>query len=276
MIIIKYTNMNRQISFESEYMLHHITQKRLEELFDLELVSSENQLHQLRPDNLAYDKKSKSLVIIEYKNKFDRNVLNQVQGYHNLILENKEEYLKLVNERIDFDNIKILIISPKFSDEQIKNAKDNVELWKVSLFDNCKVEYLNLKSNEIKTIKINPDELKITEENLLDDKTDETVELYKNFKNSLLEEFDDLDLKFLIDAVSIKAHNEYLCIVTVKSSIKIDYYAEKLEDSENRTRDISDITTGGPLSNYELTLNSENVDYAIELIKQIYDQKVIE
>lgn len=267
--------MNRQISFESEYILHHITQNRLEELFDLELVASENQLHQLRPDNLAYDKKRKSLVIIEYKNKFDRNVLNQVQGYHDLILENKEEYLKLVNERIDFDNIKILIISPKFSDKQIENAKNNIELWKVSLFDDCKVEYLNLKSNETKTLKINPDELKITEENLLDDKTDETVELYKNFKNSLLEEFDDLDLKFLIDAVSIKAHNEYLCIVTVKNSIKIHYYAEKLEDSENRTRDISDITTGGPMSNYELTLNSENVDYAIELIKQVYNQKVI-
>lgn len=172
MIIIKYTNMNRQISFESEYILHHITQNRLEELFDLELVASENQLHQLRPDNLAYDKKSKSLVIMEYKNKFDRNVLNQVQGYHDLILENKEEYLKLVNERIDFDNIKILIISPKFSDKQIENAKNNIELWKVSLFDDCKVEYQNLKSNETKTLKINPDELKITEENLLDDKSE--------------------------------------------------------------------------------------------------------
>lgn len=276
MIIIKYTNMNRQISFESEYILHHITQNRLEELFGLKLVASEKQLYQLRPDNIAFDKNTKSLVIIEYKNKFDGNVLNQVQGYHNLILENKDEYLKLVNEIIDFDNIKILIISPKFSDKQIENAKDNIELWKVSLFDDCKVEYLNLKSNETKTLKINPDELKITEENLLDDKTDETVELYKNFKNSLLEEFDDLDLKFLIDAVSIKAQNEYLCIVTVKNSIKIHYYAEKLEDSENRTRDISDITTGGPLSNYELTLNSENIDYAIELIKQVYNQKVIE
>ncbi|MBE6498067.1 MAG: hypothetical protein E7Z81_07305 [Methanobrevibacter sp.] len=267
--------MNRQISFESEYILHHITQNRLEELFDLELVASEKQLYQLRPDNLAFDKKNKSLVIIEYKNKFDKNVLNQVQGYHNLILENKDEYSKLVNEKIDFDNIKILIISPKFSDDQIKNARDNVELWKVSLFDDCNVEYLNLKSNEIKTIKINPDDLKITEENLLDDKTDETIELYKNFKNRLFEEFDDLNMKFLIDAVSIKAQNEYLCIVTVKSSIKIHYYAEKLEDSENRTRDISDITTGGPLSNYELTLNSENIDYAIELIKQVYNQKVI-
>lgn len=267
--------MNRQISFESEYILHHITQNRLEELFDLELVASEKQLYQFRPDNLAFDNKNKSFVIIEYKNKFDGNVFNQVQGYYDLILENKEKYSKLVNEKIDFDNIKILIIGPKFSDEQIKNAKDNVELWKVSLFDNCKVEYLNLKSNEIKTIKINPDELKITEENLLEDKSEKTVELYKNFKNRLLEEFDDLDLKFLIDAVSIKAYNEYLCIVTVKNSIKIHYYAEKLEDSENITRDISDITTGGPLSNYELTLNSENIDYAIELIKQVYDQKVI-
>lgn len=260
--------MNQKITFESEYILHIITQKHLEELFGLELVASEKQLNNLRPDNLAFDKTNNSLVIIEYKNKIDTNVFNQVQGYHNLILENKDEYSKLVNEKIEFKNINIMIISPEFSDKQIENAKDNVELWKVSLFDDGKIEYLNLKSNKTETININLDEYKITEDKLLKDKAEETVELYKNFKNRLLEEFDDLDMKFLIDAVSIKAQNKYLCIVTVKSSIKIHYYTEKLDDSENRTRDISDITTGGPLSNYELTLNSENIDYAVDLIKQ--------
>ena len=85
-----------------------------------------------------------------------------------------------------------------------------------------------------------------------------------------MNEFDDLDLKFLVDAVSIKAQNEFICIVNVKNSIKIQYYTKKLEDRENKTRDISNISTGGPLSNYELTLTSENIDYAIDLIRQVY------
>ena len=267
--------MNHQKHFESEYILHQLTQKHLEELFDLELVASEKQLNNLRPDNLALDKSNNAFVIIEYKNKFDKDVLNQVQRYQDLILEKKDEYSKLVDETVDLKNIRIMIISPKFNSQQIENAEDNVELWQVSLFDNSEVEYLNLKTNERKTLEINLDKLKITEENLLEDKTDKIIELYKNFKNSLLEEFDNLDLKFLVDAVSIKSQNEYLCIVTVKNSIKIHYYTEKIEDSENKTRDISEITTGGPLSSYELTLNDENIDYAIDLIKQVYNQKVI-
>ena len=81
-------------------------------------------------------------------------------------------------------------------------------------------------------------------------------------------------MKFLVDAVSIKAHDSYICIVNVKNSIKIHFYTEKLEDKENKTRDISEITTGGPLSYYELKLNPEDIDYAIDLIKQVYNQKV--
>lgn len=52
-------------------------------------------------------------------------------------------------------------------------------------------------------------------------------------------------MNYLINAFSIKAQNEYLCIVTVKNSIKIHYYTEKLEDNKNKTRDMSDITAGG-------------------------------
>ena len=150
-------------------------------------------------DNLALDKTNCSLVIIEYKNKFDSNVLNQVQEYHDLILENKEEYLKLVNECVDFDNIEIMIISPQFSDEQIKNASDNVNLWQVNLFDDGKAEYLNLKNNKIVTLEIDLDELKITEEKLLEDKSEEMKDLYFNLKNNLLNEFKDLKIRYMVD-----------------------------------------------------------------------------
>ena len=105
-------------------------------------------------------------------------------------------------------------------------------------------------------------------------KSGEIIGLYNNFKNSLLNELNDLDLKFLVDAVSIKAHDNYICLINVKKSIKIHFYTKELEDPENKTRNISDITTGGPLSHFELTLNKDNVDYSIYLIKQVYNQKV--
>ena len=118
------------------------------------------------------------------------------------------------------------------------------------------------------------DSIKLTRDTLLENKSEEIIELYIDFENKLLDKFDDLDLKYLVDAVSIKSQDKYICLVTVKSSIKIIFYTKQLEDEKNETRDISNITTGGELADYELTLNHENIDYAIDLIKQVYDQKV--
>ena len=49
--------MTQKIPFESEYILHQLTQKHLKELFGLKLAASEKQLNKQRVDNLAFDKK---------------------------------------------------------------------------------------------------------------------------------------------------------------------------------------------------------------------------
>jgi len=79
--------MSNEIPFESEYVLHKLTQKNLKELFGLEFVASEIQLNDLRLDNLAFDPETNSFVIIEYKNELNLNVINQAQEYYDLIHE---------------------------------------------------------------------------------------------------------------------------------------------------------------------------------------------
>ena len=273
-ISIKDIHMSNKIPFESEFALHTLTQKHLKELFDLELVASEKQLNKLRVDNLALNKTNCSLVIIEYKNKFDSNVLNQVQEYHDLILENKDEYLKLVNECVDFNNIQIMIISPQFSDEQIKNASDNVNLWQVNLFDDGKVEYLNLKNSEIVTLKIDLDELKITEEKLLEDKSEEMKDLYFNLKNNILKEFKDLKIRYMVDQFSFRANDKLICVVVfLKSSFNIYFYSDNLNNAEN-TVDISSKSTGGNAKYNFKYKSNEDYDCFLDLFKQTYEQKV--
>ena len=273
-ICIKDIYMTNIIPFESEFILHTLTQKHLKELFDLKLVASEKQLNKLRVDNLAFDKKNCCLVIIEYKNKFDSNVLNQVQEYHDLILENKEEYSKLVNECVDFDNIQIMIIGPEFIDEQIKNSSDNVNLWQVSLFDDGKVEYQNLKNNKIVTLEIDLDELKITEENLLEDKSEEIKNLYFNMKNNLLNDFKDLKIRYMVDQFSFRVNDKLICVVVfLKSSFNIYIYADNLDNADD-TIDISSKSTGGN-AKYNFKYNSnEDYDSFFDLFKQTYEQKV--
>ena len=275
--------MRKKIPFDSEYQLHNLTQNHLKELFDLKLVASEIQKDDLRFDNLAFDEKTNTFVIIEYKNELNLNVLNQVQEYRELLLSKPEEYADLLDDskEIDFKNTRVMIIGPEFSEKQIEESENldfSIELYVVSLFKedekNGYVLYEQTDGNFTKRLDIDLDSIKLTRDTVLENKSKEIIELYIDFENKLLDEFDDLDLKYLVDAVSIKAQDKYICLVTVKSSIKIIFYTKQLEDSKNETRDISNITTGGELADYELTLNHENIDYTIDLIKQVYDQKV--
>ena len=269
--------MAKEIRFENEFILHRFTQKHLKDLFDLEYIASEIQHKKLRFDNLAFDEKTNSFVIIEYKNKFDRNVLKQARNYSNLIKENenKEYFINRLERDIDveFDNTKIMIIGPKFSQDQIDKTEDNLELWKVTLFDDCRVCYENLKTTDFKQLPVSPKDLKITEEMLLENKSKEMKELYKKLTNSTLKEFRDVEIRFLVNKFSLRADDSILCLVEfLKSSFNIYFHADNLNNSD-RTVDISKKTTGDR-AKYKLRYESnDDLDYFLDLFRQTYNQK---
>ena len=268
--------MSKEIEFKSEYVLHQLTQKHLKKLFGLEFVASEIQLNNLRLDNLAFDLKSNSFVIIEYKNELNLNVLNQAQDYHDLIQDNKEFFIKRLEngENVDFENVRIMIIGPEFTQDQIDEAKDNVEIWKVTLFDDGEVAYENLKDNTFKTLKINLNDLKLTEEMLLEDKSDYMKSLYWNLKNRVLDEFEDAYVKILVDQFAFKVNDNLISVIRFqKSSFNIYIYGDDLSDADNLI-DISDKSTGGN-ANYNMKYESDDdLDYFLNLFKQVYNQKV--
>ena len=267
--------MTKEIEFESEYILHKLTQNHLKDLFDLEFVASEIQLNSLRLDNLAFDVKTKSFVIIEYKNEFNANVLNQAQSYYDLILDNPDYFLNRLDDRenVDFEKTRIMIIGPQFSNTQVKNAKSNFELLKTTLFDDGRLTYENLKTGEIKTLYVDLNELKLTQEKLLEDKSEEMKNLYLNLKNAVLNEFDDIEIRFLVDAFSFKTNNSLICLITfLKSSFNIFIYGDNLKNRD-KLKDISMIKTGGK-ANYQLKYTSDDdLDYFMDIFKQTYNQK---
>ena len=254
---------------------HIFTQKHLEELFDLECIASEIQLNRLRLDNLAFDEKTSSFVIIEYKNELDLNVLTQAQDYLDLLLENKEFFLNRLGDdiEVEFENTRIMIIGPEFSKNQINDAKDNVELWKITLSDDGVVSYENLKTSEIKVIDIDLDELKLTEESLLEYKSDEMRKLYFKLKDKVLAEYGDVDFKTLVNQFSFRVNDKLICVaVFQKSSFSIFFYGKNLENAE-RTVDVSDKSTGGN-ADYKFKYESDDdLDYFMDLFSQTYKQK---
>lgn len=266
--------MKKKNNFGSEFKLHKLTQRNLKNLFNLEFIASEIQLNKLRIDNLAFDEKINAFVIIEYKNVLDLNAANQAQKYLDLVKDNPEYFTNRLDNRhdIDFENTRVMIIAPEFSESQINDSNNDFELWKVSKYEN-KVTYENMKTNEIKCLRIEPGELKSTEEKTLSEVSKESSELYLNFKQKVLNLFNDVDLMFLVKAVSFRANNQIACIFRLEKPAKIHYYADELNDDENKARCISDITTGGK-ANYELILNSKDeTDYALYLFKQVYLEK---
>ena len=272
--------MAKVIKFKREYFLHRFTQNHLKELFDLEFVASEIQRKKLRFDNLAFDEKTNSFAIIEYKNRFDRNVINQARSYSNLIQneENRKYFLNRLDKQIpiDFDNTKIMIIGPKFSQDQVNDAKDNgFELWKVTLFDDCKVTYENLMTDEIKTLKIRPDDLKITEDMLLENKSEKLKDLYTELTTTVLNEFSEVHIRFFVDMFSFRIGDELLCTIKfLKDSLNIYIYADNLNNAE-RTSDISNKSYAE--ARYMLKYKSnEDLDYFMNLFRQTYNQRKCE
>ena len=278
--------MVRKIPFKKEYYIHNVTQKNLKELFDLEFVASEIQLNDLRFDNLAFDEKNNSFVIIEYKNELNMNVLNQAKDYYDLLLNNRNEYISRYNEEFesciteedfDFNKTRVLIISPEFTSDQIKASETPdypFELWKITLYDDYHVVYENLTTNEEKQLKIDASDLKVTEESLLSDKSGEMKKLYSYLKNNLTNEFEDIDLNFQVNQFSFRAEGKLVCVVRfLKSSFMIYFYGDGLENAK-RTDDISDKATGGNAT-YQLKYKSdEDYDYFIDLFRQVHNQKV--
>lgn len=262
------------MEFESEYIIHKLTERNLKNLFDLKFVASEIKLNKLRIDNLAFDENTNSFVVIEYKNELNLNVMNQAQEYCDLIKNNPKFYADRLDDdcEIDFENTRIMIIGPEFTQDQISNSGDEFEIWKISLCDNGKVIYENMKRDETKELMTVPEDLELTEEQILSDNPEQR-DLYCDFKEKVVNQFEDIKLIYLVNAVSFRANNKITCIFRFENPVKIHYHADELEDIENKTRDISNLSTGGK-ANYELKLNSkDDIDYAIDLFKQVYQQK---
>ena len=296
-----------------EYYLQQLTNQHLEYLFGLEFVTSEFELpglandsdceklmecgkksESLRIDGLAFNEETKSFVIIEYKNKFDKCVIDQAKCYYKNLLDKKDSYVEKYYEifgkeeevEFDFSKTRAIIIGPEFSEEQ-KNREDpdfDFELWTVSLckYNNkmYRVLYKKVDSNSKKELYFSSEDLKITRCSLLEKKSDTVKKLYKDFENKLFEQFDDnfiLDIRYIVDAVSIKAHRKNICRLRVnKKSIKIDLYIKELDEKLKKKDEKNKLEckSGNSSINYVLSLDHENIDYAIELINWIYKQKV--
>ena len=248
-------NIRNKKEFKKEYYLHQLTHKNFKK-FGLEFVSSEKPYKiseeeydnlelgdigfdengkelTVIPDNIAYDEKTKELVIIEYKNELNLKVLKQAEKYKRVVNEHLDVFsLREYNESgnlekepikypVNDGKIRVMIIAPEFDPSQIKNPK-GFELWEVSLWDKRnngegEVIYKKLKADKTIKLDVNLKDLELTEKDVIknnvpEDKREEISVLYCNFRKKVTDEC-DVELIPITNGVAFRANNQIACIV---------------------------------------------------------------
>ncbi|QOP45862.1 DUF5655 domain-containing protein [Sulfurimonas paralvinellae] len=285
-----------QRAFKLEREIQGVTEQNLEMIFGYQFVKSEYSLNNFRLDSLAYDEASNSFVIIEYKRDKNFSVIDQGYAYLSLMLNNKADFILEYNEcmnknlrknDVDWSQSKVLFIAPSYTLYQREsiNFKDlPIELWEIKQFENSTVMYTQInptKSTEsIQTISSDTNiqsvakEVKTyTEEEHLERKPPEIVELYETIKNEILS----------LGDIKVKANKQYIAFVGKRNIVdfviqnkKIKMYINmkfsELDDYKNIVKDITNIGSWG---NGDCEVNFsclDDIDYLISLVKQSYKQ----
>ena len=134
--------------FPLEKDIQRLTEANLQELFELDYVKSEFELHGLRIDTLAFDKESKGFVIIEYKRDKNFSLVDQGMAYLSLMLNNRADFIlefngsssprSLKREQVDWSQSRIIFIAPEFTKYQQHaiGFKDvGIQLWEVHKYN---------------------------------------------------------------------------------------------------------------------------------------------
>lgn len=281
--------------FSLERDIQDLTESNLQTIFGLEFIKSEFSLNNFRIDTLAFDREANAFVIIEYKRDRSFSVIDQGYAYLSLMLNNKADFILEFNENnnitlkrndVDWSQSKVIFISPSFTHYQREaiNFKDlPIELWEVKRYENNTVSYNQIQKSgsqeSIKTISKSSQsltnvskEIKVyTEEEHLENVSEEIKELYEKFKNAILD-FDGVEIKPKKKYIAFSSGKNIIDIYPQRKNLKIwlNMAIGELEDTKNLMRDVSKIGHWGN-GDYELQINSdEYFEYIMSLVKQSY------
>lgn len=283
----------KENDFKLEKEIQQLTEQNLKAVFGLEFVKSEFSINNFRIDTLAFDQNENCFVIVEYKRDKNFSVIDQGYAYLSLMLNNKADFVLEYNEsrsdtlkrdKIEWSQSRVIFVSPSFTTYQREaiNFKDlPIELWEVKRYDNETVNYTQIQTAgakvSVKTISRKDDtiekvtkEIKVyTEQEHLENVSDETKELYERVKAAIIN-LDNIDVKPKKQYIAFVAASNFVDIYIKRNGIKmwLNVPKGKLSDPKKIARDVSNIGHWGN-GDYELQFDTdEDLEYILSLIKQ--------
>jgi predicted transport protein len=285
-----------QFTFERE--IQRIVEMNLELLFGLEFVKSEFDLHGLRIDTLAFNREDMSFVIIEYKRDRNFSVIDQGIAYLNLMLNNKADFILEYNETarnksninrndLDWSQSRVIFIAPEFTRYQqhaIGFRDLGIQLFEVHKYANgvivldenkpfYKTESFSTIARKDSQLKRVSEEIKVyNEEDLLGLADDNTKELYRQLKSSILNLGPDVEVRPTKKYIAFRRNKGFVGLVILSSKIKayLSLEIDELNDPARRARDVHKIGHYSP-GDVEVTISDQtDIPYLVDLVRQAY------
>ncbi len=289
--------------FKLERQIQHLVEANLNTLLGLEFVKSEftisGSVQQLRIDTLAFDRKNKAFVIIEYKQNRSFSVVDQGYAYLSAMLRHKADFILEYNEsrneplkrnNVDWSQSRVIFISQSFTPYQKEaiNFKDlPIALWEIKRYSNQTISFEEVRklyaTESIKTISsgnsavdaVSKEVVVYTEQDRLKAIPEEVRNVYNSLREKILD-LGNVEIKAtkLYIAFTVNGSN-FTDVALQKQGLKlwINLSKGELEDPYKLARDVSNVGHYGNGA-YELAVkNTDKLDYILTLIRQSYTQK---
>ena len=278
------------INFKNEREIQRTVEKNIDVFFpDLEKVQSECKMGDKRMDTLAFDKKAKAFVIIEYKTSKHSDIYSQGRSYYNTLRKNRDRCVLLLSQRrgrlidpkdIDWRQTHLIFVMPRFTDRQIE-ASDSEDLLDIKLYEIQKYsDHLTVSrvgATDERRVGPVDEPLPSSEADWLDPKDrrakplPEIRDLYFTLKNILIDRFQLQHIQRKRWA-SFRLEDTEVCSVVLRQhKLQITYSTVKkdLLPLNNFVKDVSRVGRWGR-GNYRSDLATESdISKAIEYVSLV-------
>lgn len=284
----------KEDDFKLERDIQRLVEVNMKEILNLDFITTEFTVNNFRIDSLAFDKESNAFIIIEYKRGRNESLIDQGYTYLYILFDRKADFVLKYNEvknanlkisDIDWEQSRVVFVSPKFTDYQIKanDFKNNpIELVQIAKYEDGIIEIDRIKKNsniKLETNTFSDDnnfiekvdsQIKVySEEDHLVKASEETRELYEKFKNTILD-WDSIDVESKKIYIAFKGKTNIVDVVIQNKALKvfINLKLDEIDDPKNIARDITEVGHWGN-GDYEIIMNNDSdFEYIMSLIKQ--------
>ena len=293
-MLIKNDKLLKQSVFKLEKDIQTFVENHIPDILgeEYEFVCTEFPVGDFRIDSLAFNKETKSFIIIEDKKVENKSLVDQGLTYLKLLRDRKADFILKYNEikhtnynvnDIDISQSKVVFFSPYYNKYQIYSSDyQNIpfDLYKITKYEddiidiekierNSKEKFNNEIFKEITADDVRNEIMVYTEDYHLANVNENIKETYEELKNRIVE-LGDIDIDYKKNYIAFKGRRNIVDAEMRKSKIVLFINMKKgtLNDPLNIAIDMSNSGHHGNgdycVDIYEI----DDIDKTIPLIKQ--------